>query len=68
LFSSHLQKNKTSWHGGQLFFLNLGFYKSLDQLFVYVKRFGVADALGVIYANAANNFMMEQAAMISNGG
>jgi raffinose/stachyose/melibiose transport system substrate-binding protein len=33
-----------------------------------LQKYTTADALGAIYANAANNFMMEQAAMISNGG
>jgi raffinose/stachyose/melibiose transport system substrate-binding protein len=32
-----------------------------------LQNYTTADALGALYANAANNFMMEQAAIISNG-
>ncbi|MDR1073029.1 MAG: extracellular solute-binding protein [Treponema sp.] len=32
-----------------------------------LQKYATADALGALYANAANNFMMEQAAIISNG-
>jgi raffinose/stachyose/melibiose transport system substrate-binding protein len=32
-----------------------------------LQKYTTADALGAIYANAANNFLMEQAAIIANG-
>ncbi|MDR2483712.1 MAG: extracellular solute-binding protein [Treponema sp.] len=41
--------------------------QSLEAIQVCLQKYTTPDALGAMYANAANNFLMEQAAMIANG-
>jgi raffinose/stachyose/melibiose transport system substrate-binding protein len=41
--------------------------QSLGEIQRCLQRYTTPDALGALYANAANNFLMEQAAIISNG-
>ena len=41
--------------------------ESLEEMQTALQKYTTADALGAAYANAANNFLQEQAAMIFNG-
>ncbi|MDR0569326.1 MAG: extracellular solute-binding protein [Spirochaetaceae bacterium] len=41
--------------------------KALGWMQTCLQKYTTPDALGALYANAANNFLMEQAAIISNG-
>lgn len=40
---------------------------ALERMKLYLQKYTTADAIGALYANAANNFEQEQAAMIFNG-
>jgi len=46
---------------------NVAMERALERMQICLQKYTTADALGALYANAANNFLQEQAAMVANG-